>query len=110
MFRVRSLTNAQESFKLVLILPIFHTFSVNSQNTFLSADFLCNKCLVLSQTCSPAIVDLYIWLILHTLHSANLYIVKSIRKFQKYVFFLVTDNIITSLKTELNSPTLSMSI
>ena len=36
---VRSLTNAQESFKLVLILPIFYTFSVNSQNTFLSADF-----------------------------------------------------------------------
>ena len=36
---VRSLTNAQESFKLVLIVPIFHTFSVNSQNTFLLADF-----------------------------------------------------------------------
>ena len=36
---VRTLTNAQESFNLVLILPIFHTFSVNNQNTFLSADF-----------------------------------------------------------------------
>ena len=29
---------AQESFKLVLIIPIFHTFSVNSQTTFVSAD------------------------------------------------------------------------
>ena len=36
---VPSLTNAQESFKLVLILTICHTFSVRSQNTFLSADF-----------------------------------------------------------------------
>ena len=35
---VVSSTNAQESFKLVLILSIFHTFSVNSQTTFLSAD------------------------------------------------------------------------
>ena len=43
---------------LVLIAFIFHTFSVNSQNTFLSADFVCNKCLVLIQTCSRTIVDL----------------------------------------------------
>ena len=39
---VRSLTNTQESHKLVfcpLIVPlIFQTFSVNSQDTFLSAD------------------------------------------------------------------------
>ena len=32
-----SLTNAQDRFKMVLILPIFHTFLVSSQNTlFLS--------------------------------------------------------------------------
>ena len=36
---VRSLTNAQESLRLVFISPIFHTFSVNSQKPFLSADF-----------------------------------------------------------------------
>ena len=36
---VRSLTKAQESFKLVLILPICHTISVNSGCTFLSPDF-----------------------------------------------------------------------
>ena len=29
----------KRAFKLVLILPIFHTFLVNGQNTFLSADF-----------------------------------------------------------------------
>ena len=36
------MTNAQESLKLVLyllILPIFHTFSVHSQYTFISTDF-----------------------------------------------------------------------
>ena len=38
-FSVRSLTNPQESFRLVLILPICDTFSINSQKTFLSADF-----------------------------------------------------------------------
>ena len=36
---------------LVLISYLFHTFSVNSQNIFLSADFVCDKCLVLIQTC-----------------------------------------------------------
>ena len=42
---------------LVLISSIFHNFSVNSQNTFLSADFVCNtnKCLVFIQTCSRSI-------------------------------------------------------
>ena len=55
---VRLLANAQESFMLVLIAFIYHTFSVNSQNTFLSADFVCNKCLVLIQTCSRTSVDL----------------------------------------------------
>ena len=42
MFSVQSLKNAQERFNLIfqpLISPIFHTFSVNSQNTFLLADF-----------------------------------------------------------------------
>ena len=43
---------------LVLISSIFHTFSVNSQNKFLSSDFVCNKCLVLIQTCYRTIVDL----------------------------------------------------
>ena len=43
---------------LVLISSIFHTFSLNSQNTFLSADFVCNKCLVLILTCSMTIGDL----------------------------------------------------
>ena len=38
-FCVRSLTNAQYSFKLVFEHVIFHTFSVNRQHTFLSADF-----------------------------------------------------------------------
>ena len=38
-FCVRSLTNAQEGFTLVLILPICHTISVNSQYNVLSADF-----------------------------------------------------------------------
>ena len=42
--------NAQQNFMLVLLSSIFHTFSVNSQNTFLSADFVCNECLVLIQT------------------------------------------------------------
>ena len=41
---------------LVLIVSIFHTFSVNSQNTFLSADFVCNKCLILIQTCSRTVL------------------------------------------------------
>ena len=39
-------------------LPIFHTFSVNSQNTFPSADFVWYICLVLIQTCSRTIVEL----------------------------------------------------
>ena len=38
-------------------LTVFHTFSVNSQNTFFSA-FVYNKYLVLIQTCSRTIVDL----------------------------------------------------
>ena len=50
--------NAQQNFMLVLLSSIFHTFSVNSQNTILSADFVCNECLVLIQTCSRTIVDL----------------------------------------------------
>ena len=31
---------------LVLISPIFYTCSVNRQNTFLSADFVCDKMFV----------------------------------------------------------------
>ena len=38
-FCVRSLTNSQEGSTLVLILPICHTISVNSQHNFLSANF-----------------------------------------------------------------------
>ena len=50
------MTNAQERF-MVLISSIFYTFSVNSRTTLLSADFVCNTCLVLIQTCSRTIVD-----------------------------------------------------
>ena len=56
-FCVRSLPNAQESSMLVLISSSFHTLSVNSPITLLLADFVCNKCLVLIQTCSRTIVD-----------------------------------------------------
>ena len=42
---------------VTLNLTFFHTFSVNSQNTFFSA-FVYNKYLVLIQTCSRTIVDL----------------------------------------------------
>ena len=52
------LPNAQGSLMLVLISSIFHTFSVNSQNIFLSADFVSDKCLILIQTFSRTIVDL----------------------------------------------------
>ena len=41
-----------------LILPIFHTFSVNNQDTFISADFKWYKCLALILTCSRMIVYL----------------------------------------------------
>ena len=60
-FCVRSFTNAQENFKLVsqpLFLHLFHAFSVNSQNTSLSADFLQYTNLFLIQTCSRTIVYL----------------------------------------------------
>ena len=52
------LLNAQGSLMLVLISSICHTFSVNSQNTFLSADFVSDKCLTLIQTRFRTIVDL----------------------------------------------------
>ena len=39
-------------------LSIFHTFSVNSQNTFLSLIYVCNKCLGSIKKCSRTIVDL----------------------------------------------------
>ena len=41
---------------LTLNLTYFYTFPVNSQNTFLSADFCKYKCLVLIQKCSRTIV------------------------------------------------------
>ena len=56
---VWSLTNAKSSFKFVfepLMLPIFNTFSVNSQNTFLSADFCVVLLFSFDQTCSRTIV------------------------------------------------------
>ena len=52
---------------LVLFLSIFHTLPVNSQNSFLSADFVCNKCLVLIQTCSRTYYT-FLWLDLHFEH------------------------------------------
>ena len=52
------LPNAQGSLMLLLISSIFHTFSVNSQNIFLSADFVSDKCLISIQTFSRTIVDL----------------------------------------------------
>ena len=51
----RSLTNAEGTFKLILILHIFHTFSVNSHFKYF---FPANKCSVLIQTCSRTTVDL----------------------------------------------------